>query len=238
MIMKFFLIIFIAITTLFSVSAEEKTIRVFVALCDNKTQGIMPVGKKIGDGDVPDDNLYWGCSDGFAAYFQSSKKWQLTESSSAISHQVMKRMQFKHASANITLTADAYRGSEIRQCLQDFEQAVASGQYDLVAFIGHNVLMDSPVVEQKPIKGKRTDAIVLCCLSEKYFTERLRRIGATPILLTRQLMYPGSFILHDAIEQWSNGGSLNDIRQAAGKAYARNQKISVKAATGVFAKIR
>ena len=47
-------------------------------------------------------------------------------------------------------------------------------------------------------------------------------------------MYPGSFLLHDAIEAWRQGEGLGPIRAAAGRAYARNQKISVKAATGVF----
>jgi len=228
------LTLFIAFST---ASAKDKSIRVFVALCDNKTQGIIPVSKKIGDGDVPDDNLYWGCSDGFGSYFKRSKKWKLVESKSGVSEAIMRRMILKHIDGTTTLTADAYRGSEIHQCMKDFEKAAASGDYDLVAFIGHNGLMDAPLVEQKPIKGKTTDAVVLCCLSEFHFAQRLRTINARPILLTRQLMYPGAFILHDAIEVWKNDGALNDIRKAAGKAYAKNQKISVKAATGVFAKI-
>ncbi|MBS1655648.1 MAG: hypothetical protein JSU05_12430, partial [Bacteroidetes bacterium] len=39
-----------------------KTIHVFVALCDNKYQGIVPVPAKIGNGQDPANNLYWGCS--------------------------------------------------------------------------------------------------------------------------------------------------------------------------------
>jgi hypothetical protein len=58
-----------------------------------------------------------------------------------------------------------------------------------------------------------------------------------PLLLTTQLMYPGSFLLHDSIEVWRKGGSRADHRAAAGRAYAKNQKIGVKAATGVFAKL-
>jgi hypothetical protein len=45
--------------------ADQKQIRVFIALCDNKTQGIVPVGEKIGNGNDPEANLYWGCSDEF-----------------------------------------------------------------------------------------------------------------------------------------------------------------------------
>ncbi|WP_316785612.1 hypothetical protein [Pedobacter frigiditerrae] len=39
---------------------STKTIHVFVALCDNKYQGIVPVPKAIGNGQDPDNNLYWG----------------------------------------------------------------------------------------------------------------------------------------------------------------------------------
>ena len=43
-------------------SAPEttRTIHVFVALCDNKHQGIIPVRDELGDGDKPRWNLYWG----------------------------------------------------------------------------------------------------------------------------------------------------------------------------------
>ena len=40
-----------------SSQAEEKKIRVFVALCDNATQGIVKVNSNIGDGNKPDSNL-------------------------------------------------------------------------------------------------------------------------------------------------------------------------------------
>ena len=40
------------------INAETKIIHVFVALCDNDSQGIVPVPKKIGNGNDPDNNLY------------------------------------------------------------------------------------------------------------------------------------------------------------------------------------
>jgi hypothetical protein len=43
-------------------AASVKTIHVFVALCDNKNQGIVPVPEKLGRGDDPDGNLYWGAA--------------------------------------------------------------------------------------------------------------------------------------------------------------------------------
>jgi len=218
-------------------AAAEKNIRVFIALCDNKTQGIQPVGAKIGDGDVPDENLYWGCTDGFGSYFKHSKEWKLVKAEADVSETILRRMTLKHLSGDATLTAEAYRGSAIKKCLEDFESATNSSQYDLVAFIGHNGLMDFRIEQAKdaPTRLKQTDTMVLCCISDKYFRGRLERYNARPILMTQQLMYPGSFILHDALEVWMRGGSTDEIRAAAARAYAKNQKISVKAAVGIFA---
>ena len=216
-------------------SAAPKQVRVFVALCDNKTQGIMPVGVKIGNGDDPDANLYWGCSDGFGTFFRKSPRWKVKSSEKDVSKEILRRMVVSHAKGDMEITADAYRGSEIRKCVLDFENAAASGKYDLVAYIGHNGLMDFKVEAPAKVEGNDTAVVVLCCMSDSYFSKRLGALGCEPLLMTSQFMYPGSFLLDAALESWRAGGSKSEIRTAAGRAYAKNQKISVKSATGVFA---
>jgi hypothetical protein len=215
--------------------AAPKQVRVFVALCDNKTQGIVPVGARIGNGDDPEANLYWGCSDGMDSIFRRSGKWKVVTAEKDISGAILRRLTLRHAEGDVELVADAYRGSRIRQCLRDFEDAASSNKFDLVAFIGHNGLMDFTLEGPKMAEGNDTAAIVLCCLSESSFGDRLRAVGCRPLLMTRQLMYPGSFLLHAAIETWRSGGSQAEIRTSAATAYAKNQKISVRSATGVFA---
>ncbi len=214
--------------------ATPKQVRVFVALCDNKTQGIVPVGEKIGNGDDPDANLYWGCTDGFGAYFRSSGRWTVVKSEKNLSSSILRRLELKHIDGDIGVIAEAYRGAEIRQCLKDFEEAATSGKYDLVAFIGHNGLMDFSLPDPSAPGGSQSKVIVLCCKSEAYFGNRLRSLGCQPLLMTQQLMYPGSFLLHAALESWKKGNTAEEIRMAAATAYAKNQKISVRAATGVF----
>ncbi len=215
--------------------ATARQVRVFVALCDNKTQGIVPVGAKIGNGDDPDANLYWGCSDGFGSFFRHSSRWKVIASDKDISEAILRRLTLRHVEGDINLVAEAYRGSQIRQCLKDFEEAASSNKFDVVAFIGHNGLMDFKLEVPQKVEGNDTEVIVLCCLSEKYFGDRLRALGCRPILMTQQLMYPGSFLLHATIEKWRSGGTLADFRAVAAGSYAKNQKISVRAATGVFA---
>lgn len=43
-----------------SFEGSSKTIHIFVALCDNKYQGIVPVPAKIGNGQDPDNNFILG----------------------------------------------------------------------------------------------------------------------------------------------------------------------------------
>jgi hypothetical protein len=55
-----------------------------------------------------------------------------------------------------------------------------------------------------------------------------------PLLLTTQLMYPAAQVLHEGINGWLAGKDGPACLQLAASAYARNQRISQKAAAGVF----
>lgn len=223
-------------------ASAEKRIEVYVALCDNATQAIAPVPPKIGDGDVPAANLYWGCSDGLSSLFKKSKNWQLIKSERDTSLEpVLERLTFRHRRSKCTLVAHAYRGSKIQICLRDYYRAIAERKAGLICYVGHNGLMefdiDPPKPKAAPAGAKPVAAISLCCDSLNYFKEPLKALGAEPVLLTQQLMYPGSFVIHDVAERWLAGGSPADFRAAAGRGMAKNQKISVKAATGIFAPV-
>jgi hypothetical protein len=218
-------------------AADERTVGVFIALCDNVYQGIVPVPKAVGDGDDPEHNLYWGCSEGFMGVFGKSPQWKKESSAETPSTDVLRTYSGRHASGKMTLTAFAYRGSAIETCLKDFQTAVSQGKYDLVVYLGHNGLMDFYLdgVAPDPARKKKSECMVLCCKSQKYFSKHIAFMQATPILLTTQFMYPGSFILHDVLEEWIKKSGLKAYRAAAGNAYAANQKIAQKAALGIFA---
>lgn len=235
-----------------SLPEGAKRIHVFVALCDNESQGIVPVGEKIGNGDDPESNLYWGCSDGLKSYFSNSSRWKLLSKQKGLSDQILRRYLFEHKATGGILVADAYRGSDIKACLRDFLAAAEGsleapvevaghgelafgGRAELVAYIGHNGLMEHSIeAKRDDAKKAERDAVVLACVSNSYFGERLSKAGARPVLMTDQLMYPGSFALHEGLEVWFRGGTRKEIREAAAKAMAKNQKISVRAARGIF----
>ncbi len=228
----------LAWTAVASAELKDAQITVYVALCDNATQGIQPVGAKIGNGNDAASNLYWGCSDGMKLYFKNSAKWKLEKTEKNPDEVILEQLTFRHTTfPEVTLTAFAYRGSEMKRCLGDFYEALTSPDdpADLVAFIGHNGLMDFRIPDRQPnADTPPRDAVILCCLSRAYFQPRLEAVGVRPVLLTEQLMYPGAFLLHDGLEGWLREETRAQIRIRAAKAYSRNQGISLKAASGIF----
>ncbi|NNE93108.1 MAG: hypothetical protein HKN23_15805 [Verrucomicrobiales bacterium] len=244
--MNFRFLIFLLLPIL--ATAQEKPpaklIHVIVALCDNESQGIMPVNARIGNGDDLHNNLYWGCSDGFGRFFKNSKEWELTKTETADvpDAEVLQRLTFVHNKTGAMLLAEAWRGREIRKATEHlFHLLESDGGPDLVAYIGHNGLMDFVLDSRNSVKPDETrnkkSAIVLCCKSDAFFSARLKRAEVEPVLMTDQLMYPGSFLLKAALEGWLRKEKPDEIRERAARAYATNQKISTKAARGIFTKI-
>lgn len=234
-------LLFVAATA--AAHAEPAQIRVFVALADNKAQGIAPVPAKIGNGDDAANNLYWGCDEALPPVFRASADWKFTGRQPGAKPAVIERLTFTHKSGQWTLIADAYRGTAIGECIVDFFAALTSDEprerLPLVAYLGHDGLMDAPLPDTATARrGPGRDAIVLCCKSDDYFRPHLEKIAARPLLTTTQLMYPGGFILRDALAGWTRRETPAQIRNRAAAAYARNQKISVAAARGVFAEVQ
>jgi hypothetical protein len=220
--------------------SEPAQIRVFVALADNKSQGIVPVPAAIGNGDDAGRNLYWGCSEALKPVLKGSGDWKLQRTEANPSKDVIERVSFLHRSGKWEIVADAYRGTAIRQCTVDFFSALSSNEprekSPLVAYIGHDGLMEFQLPDSATaVRGPNRDAIVLCCKSQAFFGPHLEKVGARPLLTTTQLMYPGGFVLRSAVDGWIFGETPTQIRQRAAVAYAKNQKISVNAASGVFA---
>ena len=229
-------------------AAGIRTVHVFVALCDNKYQGIVPVGKAIGNGQDPDNNLYWGCDNGVRTFFKKkSSDWVLVQSWKKLDSVILERLLFKHKTAGVYLLADAYDGQFIKQTTTDFLTAASGksttlithqkdslyfgGASKLLAYIGHDGLMDFalPVNEQTTDTTKR-ETIILACYSKAYFTPHIKAAGATPLLWTTNLMAPEAYTLHDALRSWVAGQPPGHVQEAAAQAYARYQHCSVKAA--------
>lgn len=226
--------------------SSKKVIHVLVALCDNRYQGIVPVPAAIGNGQDANNNLYWGCSYGIRTFFKKSSQWKLLKQYKIDSIK-LERLIFKHSNSNFYLVADAYNGKFIKQCTIDFLRSCSgqlkdvlsdadfslgiNGNADLLAYIGHDGLMDFTLQEKfSNTDNRRRDAIMLACISKKYFAPHLRAANANPVLWSTGLMAPEAYTLHDALQQYINHQPAKQIQIAAAKAYAKYQHCSERAA--------
>jgi hypothetical protein len=218
--------------------ATNRTVHVFVALADNKSQGIVPVPAALGNGDDAANNLYWGALYGVKTFLRKSTNWELCASTNNPAPGVLERCEFRHKASGTRLVADAYRGAEIKAAITNFINAAggAGASADLVAYVGHDGLMDFAIEDGSlaPPKAGR-DAIVLACLSRKHFAPWLTRAKARPLLLTTGLMSPEAYTLEAALEGWIAGEDANRIRRRAAAAYDRYQKCGLRGARRLFA---
>ena len=99
-IIKKSLVMFTLGISIFSFSQTKdapKTIHVFVALCDNINQGIVPVPTLIGNGQDPKNNLYWGALYGVKKFFKNkSTTWLYKGIIASNNATVLERVLFKH----------------------------------------------------------------------------------------------------------------------------------------------
>lgn len=227
------------------------TIHIFVSLCDNKYQGIVPVPAGIGNGQDPNSNLYWGCGYGIRTYFKKSKEWKFLKTLNPGNH-ILERLVFKHATKqNQYLVADGYDGKYIEQCTKDFLSASAgnskqsltadgkilgiAGNSRLLGYIGHDGLMNFELEKTyKNTDGKKRDVIILACYSKMYFSDYLKDAKVNPLVWTTQLMCPEAYSIHDAITGYLKGEAGTAVRQRAVLAYAKYQKCSAKAAGNIL----
>ena len=229
----------------------QKKIHVFVALCDNANQGIVPVPKTLGNGQNPRTNLYWGALYGVKTHFKRSKDWQFVKTLPTKHPKILERVLFKHRTSNTYLLADAYDGKYIKQTTIDFLDASSGanpieiiennkkmsfgGNSNLLAYVGHDGLMEFSLdTKFNPKNKKKRDAIILACISKDYFKPYLQQTGANPLVWSTGLMSPEAYTLKWAIDGWILNESDAEIRERAAKAYNKYQKCGMRGARGLL----
>ncbi|WP_240472523.1 hypothetical protein [Tenacibaculum ovolyticum] len=229
---------------------KTKTIHIIVALCDNKYQGIVPVPKSIGNGQDPKNNLYWGAAYGIKTYFKRSSEWQLIKQEK-IDSLILERLIFKHNSQNYYIVADAYNGRYIKNATKNFLRSSAGiikdtvkidsktigikGNSKLIAYIGHDGLMDFNIQEKFiNTDNQIRDVIILACYSKSYFKPHLKGSKVNPLVWTTGLMAPEAYTIHDAITGYLKDETNDKIRLRAAKAYHEYQKCGLNGAKNLL----
>lgn len=196
---------------------KPRVVHVFVALADNEHQGIVPVPPALGNGKDAARNLYWGAAYGVRTFFRNSIDWKEISWTQNPYPKILARSVFQHRVQNVLIVADAYKGSEIKQAMTDFFRTAAGVDVhagepkicasagiircppedaDLVAYVGHDGLMDFSLPLEFPNPaGADRSAIILACASKSFFKDLLRKTGAQPLLWTTGLMAPEAYTL-------------------------------------------
>ncbi len=237
-----------------AIRAEEapRVVHVLVALCDNEHQGIVKVGKAIGNGQDPGNNLYWGAKYGVKNHFKTSTDWTLVQTEENPREHVLERLVFRRNGQNVMIVAEAYDGQFISDTVWDFLCASAGrletdvpvksldgtagvihagGAADLIVYVGHNGLMDVDFKEYpKRADDRRRDVVILACAAKSYFDKPLHEAGAYPVVWTTNLMAPEAYTLRDALDGWVAGEENGKICDRAAAAYHQYQKCGLKAA--------
>lgn len=251
--MKKFLFFFVLMLS-YSKGRADTIIHVFVALCDNESQGIVPVPKAIGDGNNPQTNLYWGAGYGVKTFFKKDTDWKFVYSITNNSGDLMERLVFKHKSSGAVMVADAYRGNKIKKCIQKFVDAMAGHDKEIlnfigkdsvhysinlnntsvVSYIGHDGLMEFEVEEKKAADDKKRNAIILACYSKSYFMPYVKAANANPLVWTTHLMGPEAYTLEAALESWLRKEDAQTTRRKTAEAYHKYLKCGMKGAMNLF----
>ena len=230
---------------------------VVVALCDNEHQGIVRVPRALGDGASPRTNLYWGARFGVRSFLSDTRGWRRHASSTTPPEGVLERLVVGttvsrgEVNAPLYVVADAWDGRRMKEALAAFFEMSAGrtnaavridglsleagGGAHVVAFVGHDGLMDAPAAPFAPGAAEPARAsIVLACSSRSYFADPLARASTYPLLLTSGFMAPEAYTLDAALRAWFTTGEAASVQDAAARAYHQYQRCGLAAARRLF----
>lgn len=119
--------------------------------------------------------------------------------------------------------------------LADGTTLEAGGAAQLVAFVGHNRLMDLDEAYAWPEAGTEPKGtIAIACHTSSYMKRDVPGATRVPLLMTNDFLFSNAAPLEAAVLAFARGGNYAAIRRDAATAYAAVQKREVKRVFGVF----
>ena len=215
-------------------------VEVFIALCDNDSQGIVPVkNPRICQGDDAKRNLYWGISGGLGKLLQQSRfkktlhkdkpkrgilfdeVWQARYAAGGTLRHKSDKKWIK-----VKLIAHVYRGVAIEQAMRDYLSAhAAQNAAHVVGYIGHNYLLDKALTKKKSeSQPVARGTFALSCLGEGVIRPYIERAHTQILALNRSLTYPGAWTLLGLIEGLTAGRDAKGVHFQATKRFAEGRK--------------
>lgn len=220
------------------------TVMVFVPLCNGAQLACGPGA--LGDPTSLEGNLYWGARYGAERFLRGQPEYRFDTpapaegpSGRALLRTLKATRTPRAGEHELKVTLLAWDGRFMDRALMEFLAAVQLHRADLVVWAGHDALMDMPQPILDRGFGPPAAAAVLACESERYFGPVLEEMGAHSVALTRTFMAPEGYLVDALLDSVAANGVAHRraLRDALTEAYARYQRISLRAAASVFSKL-
>jgi len=142
-------------------------------------------------------------------------------------------------SALEAFVADAYGDVARSITLPDRTTLAAGGAARVVAYVGHNRLMDIPEYDWEAAErrhaGTRVKAVIaVACSTAPYMADSVPSPRRVPLLMTRDLLFAGAHSFEGAVSAFARAASLARILHSAVEAYAKGQGKPAKRVRYVF----
>ncbi len=130
--------------------------------------------------------------------------------------------------------ADLSSGAARTLTLGDQTTLEVGGAAQIVAWVGHNRLMDLAPYTW-PASGTETKgAIAIACHTAAYMEDAVPSATRVPLLMTRDFLFANAAPLEATVLAFATGGGYSQIRIDAATAYARVRERTVKQVAGAF----
>ncbi|MBL0215040.1 MAG: hypothetical protein IPQ07_14280 [Myxococcales bacterium] len=118
--------------------------------------------------------------------------------------------------------------------LDDGTTLAAGGAAQIVAWVGHNRLMDLESFQWPTPATMTKGAIAIACHTAAYMEEDVPAATRVPLLMTRDFLFANAAPLEATVLAFASGGTYAKIRLDAATAYAGVQKREVRQVYGAF----
>lgn len=131
--------------------------------------------------------------------------------------------------------AELYGGAAHTLTLSDGTELAVGGGARIVAYVGHNRLMDLDAYAWPGEgSGSRKGAIAIACHTDAYMHDEVPAEDRVPLLFTRDFLFASAPPLEGVVRAFAEGGGYAAMRQAAAEEYAAPEKKSVRRVKGAF----
>jgi hypothetical protein len=238
-------------------------VQVIVCLADNRYQGIAPLSPELGNGQIPSTNLYWGAKYGVKTFLTDEAGWEVVDTPRVIRPGMLQSVVLKKwfprglfNGVDVYLVAEAWEGEAIKAATKRFLAIAAGdsvttvavkkddktirlpagGAADIVAYVGHNGLMDF-TLDSLPVQNADAlprSAIILANATKPYFQKYMAATGSHVLLWTTGVISPGAFTLDAAVESCVRGDNFREVLDNVAETYSKYEDCSIKAARSLF----